>query len=163
MQNKKILKYTVLVLAFVIPGFVFFFLKKFGKNEFEVTPLYQDRPPVQVADCPPLDNVPYRIPETIINALGGFGSSRLVLYCFTNDEQQLNRVNETFNSDEIRWVKVVSLQDSLALWSRCYLFVSEQKPLLLVDKHRRIRGHYFNTREDVDRLLMEAAIILKKY
>jgi hypothetical protein len=49
------------------------------------------------------------------------------------------------------------------VWSRCYLFNTEQKPLLLVDQQGKIRGHYFNTREDVDRLLTEATIILKKY
>lgn len=153
----------VLVLAFVIPGSVFLFLKKFGKNEFAVTPLYQDAPPVRTPDCPPVGQGPYRIPPAILQSLGWPDSASLILYFFTEDEQQLSRVEATFLSPEITPVKVEPRQDSLALWSRCYLFITEQRPLLLVDQDGRIRGHYGNTREEVDRLLMETAIILKKY
>ncbi|QOI98656.1 MAG: hypothetical protein HRU69_14715 [Flammeovirgaceae bacterium] len=160
MLSRKFLKYIVLVLAFVIPGFVFFFLKKFGKNEFEVAPLYQDGPPVQAPGCPPFGPEPYRVPDAILDSLGGFGSTPLILYAFIREDQQLMRVKESFAANEITLVKVMTVRDSLA---RCYLFIAEQKPLVLVDQDRRIRGHYFNTREDVDRLLTEAAIILKKY
>ncbi|MCK6617732.1 MAG: hypothetical protein L6Q51_08810 [Cyclobacteriaceae bacterium] len=160
MRSRKFLKYIVLALAFVIPGFVFFFLKKFGKNEFEVPPLYQDGPPMQVTGCPPLKAEAYSISETILDSLNGFGSSLLVLYAFMQDDQQLKRVKESFNAHEVALVNIMTNHKNLA---RCYLFVTEQKPLVLVDQDRRIRGHYFNTREDVDRLLTEAAIILKKY
>lgn len=160
MLNRKFLKYIVLVLAFVIPGFVFFFLKKFGKNEFEVAPLYQDVPPVPAAGCPPPGLEPYLVPDAILDSLGEFGSTPLVLYAFMQDNQQLRRVKESFNAHEVSLVNITTNHENLA---RCYLFLTKQKPLVLVDQDRRIRGHYFNTREDVDRLLTEAAIILKKY
>jgi hypothetical protein len=163
MRNRGALKYLVLILAFILPGFVFFFLKKFGKNEFDVAPLYRDALPARTSDCPPVGPGPYRIPETILKSLGWSEPARLTLYAFTADEQQLGRIADAFEGDEVYLVKVTYGHDSLAVWSRCYLFNTEQKPLLLVDQQRQIRGHYFNTREEVDRLLTEAAIILKKY
>jgi len=163
MQNRGLLKYLVLVVAFILPGLIFLFLKKFGKNEFDVAPLYHDVLPARAADCPPVEQGPYRIPLTVLQSLGWSESAHLTLFSFGADDRQLDRVTSAFGREEINLVKVTIGLDSLAVWSRCYLFNTEQKPLLLVDQKRQIRGHYFDTREDVDRLLTEATIILKKY
>lgn len=157
------MKYLVLVLAFILPALVFLFLKKFGKNEFEVAPLYRDALPARAAGCPPVEQAPYRIPLTVLRSLGWSESVHLTLFSFGADDRQLNRITGAFGRDEINVVKVTIAHDSLGMWSGCYLFNTEQKPLLLVDQERQIRGHYFNTREDVDRLLTEATIILRKY
>ncbi|GIV36137.1 MAG: hypothetical protein KatS3mg032_0516 [Cyclobacteriaceae bacterium] len=53
--------------------------------------------------------------------------------------------------------------DSISYYVECYLFVPEQKDKILVDKAGRIRGYYGTSREEIDKLIMEASIMLKKY
>ncbi len=163
MQHNKVGKSIVLVLAFVIPGLVFVFLKKFGKNEFEVTPLYTDTLPAALPGCPPVKELPYRIPESVLKSLGWSDSVSLCLLLFS--EAPVKRVADVFPQHAVRQLAVIGQvsPDTLIHWKKCFLFVDEQKSLLLVDRDRRVRGHYVNTREDVDRLLTEATIILKNY
>ncbi|MFN3840765.1 MAG: hypothetical protein ACK4RF_08660 [Cyclobacteriaceae bacterium] len=168
MQSKKFRKWLVLFLALVIPACIYIFLKKFGQNQFDVAPLYAEAPPELPGDCPPHQGGPYRIPEFVLESLGWSDSASLFLFLFTEGGHPVGRITEAFQPDELRQVPVNAgnnpvVEADLSWWNACYLFVSEQRPLLLVDKERQIRGHYGNTREDIDRLLMEAAIILRKY
>lgn len=162
---KMTVKYVVLILAFVLPALIFLFLKKFGKNRFEVSPLYTDGVPVRNTGCPPLPPGPYHIPDSILTFFGAGRSARLMLFSLPTGEpsNQQDRIMNAFKKRELELVNMVA-DEKFSAWNDCFLFIPEQKNSLLVDTVGAIRGYYnLASREDVDKLLMEAAIILHKY
>lgn len=162
MQGKKIL---FLFLALLLPIFVFLFLKIFGKNEFAVPPLYQDTAPEKLADCPPV-KLPYKLPNNILQQSVHTGDSLGLIYfkegtVARESHNQMARVESTFKQDPISFIT----PDSALLQSKaCVFFMKSPFDLVLIDYHGLIRGQYIsNDREDVDRLITEIDIILKKY
>ncbi|MBX2945230.1 MAG: hypothetical protein KF725_05310 [Cyclobacteriaceae bacterium] len=178
----KGLKLILLVLALALPIGIFLFLKIFGKNEFSVEPYYITG--VSVPDgCPLPAARAYAIPERILNRLSWSEKDSLTLFLIALKEDgkaNLERIQDRFLDHELRkvWVQIdsnsldfdpigkavfISL-DSLKIFKTCFFFLKEPYNLLLVDNKRRIRGMYvLNNREEIDRLLLEAKIILKKY
>ena len=178
----KVLKLILLLLALALPVLIFMFLKFFGKNEFAVDPLYQEGPPaVEVCVQPP--NGPYAIPAEILNELGWSEKDSLTLIYVakpSDGSQAWGRIRENFTPEDLPILKITAADalmdsafveefiqipsDSLQTLKRCFLFLQEPYNLLLVDSKRRIRGHYpLDNREEIDRLIMEVEIILKKY
>lgn len=168
----------MLTAGLFVPVAVMLFLKIFGKNEFEVKPFYQDTLPVRPSYCPDNAKVPYTLPASMLARLNSTGSSSLVLCWFSKpDIVVLQRIRNLFSEEELAMVAAVAdLQnddllktslhipsDSISFYNSCYLFLPEQKSAVLVDKTGRIRGYYHTTRDEIDRLLMEVSIILKKY
>ncbi|MDH4057842.1 MAG: hypothetical protein OEU76_03720 [Cyclobacteriaceae bacterium] len=175
----KVTKIVFLVLALVLPVLIFIFLKFFGKNQFDVAPLFMEG--VELVDgCLHQSTGQYKVPAPILEGMFWTGGDSLILFYFPENEPQssITRIKEAFGPSEVpiveistttvssqKTTKFVQVQeDSLLLWKKCYLFISKPYDLILVDHQRRIRGFYQSTdREEVDRLLMEASIILKKY
>ncbi len=178
----KGLKFFLLVLALALPIGIFLFLKYFGKNEFSVEPLYSTG--VSVPDgCPIPAAGAYAIPERVLNRLSWSERDSLTLFFIASKvdgKASPERIHGRFLEHELRrvWVQidsnlldfepigkaVIISPDSLKIFKACFFFLKEPYNLLLVDNKRRIRGNYvLNNREEIDRLLLEAKIILKKY
>lgn len=168
----------MLTAGLFVPVAVMLFLKIFGKNEFEVKPFYQDALPERPSYCPDNVKVPYTVPASILTRLNSTGSSSLVLCWFSKpDNTVLQRIRNSFSEKELAVVAATAdLQngdllktslnipsDSISFYNSCYIFLPEQKHAVLVDKLGRIRGYYNTTRDEIDRLLVEVSIILKKY
>lgn len=159
-------QFIFLLIALVLPGCVFVFLKIFGKNEFAVEPLYSSVGPEVPAGCSPV-TVPYYVPDSIVKQLN-FRQDSLVLVMLgdltADGVTQLKRVEEEYNTDPIHQTVIGSSDPRMPSWKKCIFFMREPFDLVLVDRKGALRGQYSsNDREDVDRLLTEITIILKKY
>jgi hypothetical protein len=159
-------KIIFLFLALVLPIGIFLFLKYFGKNEFAVQPLYSTEYPVIEAGCPAVKSIPYSIPDSVMIQLP-FENADLLLLQFgsTGNESanQTTRIQKEFTNDPVKLFIPPDTQQT-TVWRRCVFFLKEPFDLALVDRHGVIRGQYTsNDREDVDRLVTELSILLKKY
>jgi len=166
MKGKGIL----LLIALVLPSCVFVFLKFFGKNEFAVEPLFQERPLGGIpAECGEI-TFPYHLPDSVIrNIHEGTGKDSIALvyvpgYLNVEGKKQINRITESFGYpsfirglliDQTRWEE---------RYRKCVFLLPDSYNAIVADKKGTIRGQYnINDREDVDRLLTELTIIFKKY
>ncbi len=162
MQGKKIL---FLFLALLFPICVFIFLKMFGKNEFAVPPLYQDTPPEIQAGCTPV-KLPYKVPHKIQDAIIAPTDSLVLVYFKSTDpsnesQNQIIRTEKEFEKDPLT---IITADTLIAQYRSCVFFLKEPNDLILIDHSGLIRGQYVsNDREEVDRLITEVDIILKKY
>lgn len=157
MQGKKAL---FLFLALALPVSIFIFLKFFGKNEFEVAPLYQDTAPTVVADCGFTYNTGYTLPDTVIAQLIAFKQNELYLIHFSPIS---SRMKEEIRYGEVTFVDggTLSQEDQ---FKKCVLVIPANEDIVVVDNQGRIRGYFDSSdREDIDRLFLELEIILKKY
>ena len=161
-------KFGFLSLALILPLLVFIFLKFFGKNEFVVEPLFQIRAAKLLPDCPEI-NYPYFINDSsyqFIKQEHGQDSLLIILYESKSkdldaSEMQLTRLQESFKLGNGLGLKRISNSDKSI---ECSLRLASPLDLVLVDGKKRIRGQYnSNDRDDVDRLMTELDIILKKY
>ena len=158
-------KPILLFLALLFPACVFVFLKFFGKNEFIVPPLYTDAYPDGIKECGVRVTLPYHIPEDVKSSLL-FSQDSLILVHFgelsTDSEKQLERVSNEFGK-AIK-LQVMQASDSVRKLKKCVFFLKDSYDLVVVDRAGLIRGQYISDdREEVDRLLMELAILFKKY
>jgi hypothetical protein len=181
-------KPILLFLALVLPVAVFVFLKFFGKNEFAVPVLFEDGIATPVGCESFRYDVPYSIPDTILAKFSWGSNDSISLVVFsgtTNAEQQeqsiqLNRIFTEFPSDNFKIVflsenvmsektkleneRLMMVNWQLSSARSCAFLLKPTDNTVLLDSKKRIRGQY-NTanREDVDRLIMEIKIMLKKY
>ena len=164
MRGKKIL---FLFLALLLPICVFLFLKIFGKNEFAVPPLYQDIAPEVQADCPPV-KLPYHVSAQIIEKTFLPDDSLGLIYFQANkpareSQNQISRIQEYC----AHYPLTLTTSDSIVFNNqlrKCIFFLKEPFDMVLIDRVGTIRGQYASgDREDVDRLITEIDIILKKY
>lgn len=186
-MNSK--KPILLFLALVLPVAVFIFLKFFGKNEFAVPVLFDEGIATPVGCESFKYDVPYSIPDTLLAKFSWNSSDSISLVVFrgtTDAEQQeqsiqFNRIFTEFPTDnfkivllsennkaeqsELENVRLVRVKEQQKSSVRsCVFLLKPTDNAALLDSKKRIRGQY-NTanREDVDRLIMEIKIILKKY
>lgn len=158
MQGKKAI---FLFLALLLPVTVFVFLKLFGKNEFAVPAFYQDKAPV--TECQFEYKAPYQVADSVMRLLHSDVDADLYLLHFS---QLSSRMQQEINLNEVGMVDATRIWDTSqrAHLRKCILAVPKSEDLILVDKEGKIRGYYLSTdREEVDRLLMELEILLKKY
>jgi len=158
-------KPILLFLALLFPACIFLFLKFFGKNEFAVPPLYTDSAPEGAKECGVSVALPYHIPDHVKSPLF-LSEDSLVLIHFGElnsvGAKQLERVSNEYG-------KAIKLQlmpasDSAMQLKSCIFFLKDRYDLVLVDRAGLIRGEYISDdREEVDRLLIELAILNKKY
>lgn len=158
-------KALFLFLALILPICIFIFLKLFGKNEFAVQPLYSDTYP-DSGDCKISVKLPYSIPDSVSRQLP-LNNDSLVLIVFgemnVDAANQIKRIETEFGTDPMALFFVASSEKSES-WRKCVFFLKAPLDLILVDRNGVIRGEYqSDDREDVDRLLTEVTIILKKY
>lgn len=161
----KLKKPILLFLALLFPACIFVFLKFFGKNEFTVSPLYTETYPDGIEKCGISVTLPYQIPENVKSSLF-LPEDSLVLVQFgelkKDSKKQLERVSNEYGK-AIK-LQFINSSDSARHLRECIFFLTDQYDLVLVDRAGLIRGQYAsNDREEVDRLLTELAILLKKY
>jgi hypothetical protein len=180
----KKIKAVVLILALALPVSIFLFLKYFGKNEFVVEPFFTDEMPEGRAhECGFAYAVPYQIPDSLLHQLGWNQQGALTLFSFdggASHASAYNRIKANFEEQDVKIMNLVTKGEEMApvrgIWTlaldkgltdrfkRCFFFLDEPNDLLLVDTQGRIRGYYqLSSREEIDRLLMEISIILKRY
>lgn len=191
-MNKSI-KVLFLVIAFVFPISIFVFLKLFGKNEFDVPALFTTEAPpahgcapVQLPYVVP-DSIQQklRLPADSLTVI--FFETR------TGEElNQRDRVKEQTASDPIQVLdadkafghypvtntpnasdsgaskenlhSVAMSGERIDALRRCVFFVRGDTNVVMLDKRGAIRGQYkAGDREEMDRLLTEVAILLRKY
>ena len=155
-------KAVLLFLALLFPACIFVFLKYFGRNEFNVPPLYADVYPEEAKECDVAITLPYHVPKDIRSTLGD--SLTLIHFGATTalSEKQMNRViNE--HGKEIK-LQSLPLSDSITRLKKCIFFLKDSYDLVLLDNEGTIRGQYVSDdREEMDRLITELSILLKKY
>ncbi|MCU0356979.1 MAG: hypothetical protein MUE95_05320 [Cyclobacteriaceae bacterium] len=176
------LKAVVLLVALLLPVSIFLFLKYFGKNEFQVEPLYEtELPDWASSECAISHILPYQVPDSILLGIGWNKSYRLTLFSFyAGASPAYERIMTNYPEQDVRLINVVVRDQDftpvrglwtmpvdgelLAEWKKCFLFMSEPNDLILVDDEGRIRGYYqLDNREEIDRLLMELSIMLNRY
>lgn len=158
-------KPILLFLALLFPACVFVFLKIFGKNEFSVPPLYSETYPDAMEECGITVTLPYYISENLKSSFFTAEDS-LVLIHFgelkTDSKKQLERVSNEFEKGVK--LQTIHASESALNMRKCVFFLEDQYDLVLLDRAGLIRGQYIsNDREEMDRLLTELAILLKKY
>jgi hypothetical protein len=163
MRGKKII---FLFLALLLPVAIFLFLKIFGKNQFDVAPLYQDSIS-NVGNCGIDYGTPYFLPDSVMKHFKTDSEASLFLLNFSASESVVKRVLEEADDTEVKILLPSSFQvafPDLNFLKNCILLLGSSHDIVLIDNQNRIRGYYKSSaREDIDRLLVEISIILKKY
>lgn len=146
---------------------VFVFLKLFGRNEFHVPPLHQDTIPVSKADCHLRYMTPYRVADSVMAELKSNASDSLfVIYFDPAPAEAMERLAVEFNADPLAIFPAQDLVNipDLNFLKTCILLMEDETSVALLDHRNRVRGYYDGAdRDDVDRLIVEIKIILKKY
>ena len=160
MKGKKVL---FLFLALLLPVVIFIFLKFFGKNEFEVPMIYADGVSNPPSDCGIEYSKPYILHDSIRTNFKT-KSSILVVDFSGQPSTEMQVVREEFEKDPVEIKSAASLNFAEEkIFRECVLLLKDPDELVLIDSKNQIRGYYQNTREDVDRLILELKILLKKY
>src|SRR5690606_28323379 len=104
-------KAILLIIALLLPAAAFVFLKYFGKNQFDVNPLYQESLGDLAEQCPGQYSVPYVVPDTVLARLNFSTQPSLTIVAFAEKDsldmkKQLNRVHEQFADTAVtlKWV-----------------------------------------------------------
>lgn len=156
-----------LFLALLLPVLIYVFLKLFGKNEFNVEPLFQDsKVAVDRKDCGPI-SFPYKISADVLNTIITANDS-LALICFDgldeDSKKEFPRLKEELRTDPIRITITDPGTESQSKWYECIFIMSQPSDMVLVDRKGTIRGQYESSdRDEIDRLKTEITIILKRY
>lgn len=162
-------KVIFMVLAFVLPISIFVFLKMFGRNEFDVPPLFVKEAPVPPEGCDHHPVFPYAVPDSIRARYQLSADSLTVIFFGQLSGEQLNqldRVREQTTTDPVHVMQPDgpahdTLTESIR---RCIFFLDDELDVVMVDRRGVIRGQYSAAdRDDIDRLLTEITILLKKY
>lgn len=160
-------KVVFLFLALLLPVCIFLFLKIFGKNEFDVAPLHEQGVPDAPAYCNLTYPSPYVLPDSVMKLISKDSHAPLVILNFSGEEAVLQRVYDEVSESEVRSVQPRALalrEEQLSFLKNCVLLLKDPYDIVLVDNQKRIRGYYQgSSREEIDRLLIEVSIILKKY
>jgi hypothetical protein len=157
----KIRKSILLSLALLLPVCIFLFLKFFGKNQFDVPALYTNGVGERPAGCTFHYGIPYYLPDSIFNSIARVKARVYVVNLSPEQKVVSDRVSGEFPSTDD--VKIVSPAFS-DQEKKCGLLLKKPYDIILIDEQKQIRGFYVsNNREEIDRLLIEISIILKKY
>ncbi len=164
-MNRKSL---FLLIALLLPVLVFIFLKFFGKNEFAVVPLFQTSESEVPAGCDSV-TIPYFLSDSsYLNFNQGHESDSLLIIFYeamseelAKSDMQLSRLTEYLQVDEaVGFKRITETSKSI----ECALLLKPSLDMALLDSKKRIRGQYnSNDRDEVDRLMTELDIILKRY
>lgn len=183
-------KIVFLCLALLMPVLVYLFLKTFGRNEFDVPVLYTDSVTVP-RECQPLTyNVPYVIPDSVLQQVSWNREDSLTLLVFDDTDRvrqhersiQVTRIFTAFKAEPLQVVKiytdmnpgstqverlnVIGIPEAEYTRLRsCVFLLNPEQDAVLIDRQKRIRGQYnLLKREDADRLIMEELnILFEKY
>lgn len=184
---KKIL---LLFFALLLPLLIYFFLKTFGKNEFDVPVLFADSVTAPVSCNLYSYQAPYVIADSILQRTSWNNQDSLTIYIFEDGDKEkkhersihVTRIFEQFENVPLRVVCIYDQGTSTGFKSssvtsigvqaddfmrtrNCVFLLSPENDAVIVDRQRRIRGQYNLTkRQDADRMIMEEMnILLKRY
>ena len=152
-------KYIFLFLALLLPILVFLFLKFFGRNEFDIPIQFVNGVPDSL-QCEALHSKgQYILPDSIFKVNTLMGANLIV----GGDESFVSRLKEDFTGKDWQIIFTKDMTDSLKI-KNCILFLKKPWTAVLVDNQKRIRGYYaLHHRDDMDRLIVDMAILTKKY
>jgi hypothetical protein len=161
MKGKKGL---FLFLALLLPVAVFVFLKFFGKNEFEVPLIYANGVSDAPAECGLEYPVPYVLHDSLMLKLRAEETSMLVLDFSGQSSTEMQVVRDEFAKDKVMIKSASSINFADEKFVReCVLLLKNPNEIVLIDSKNQIRGYYQNSREEIDRMILEIKILLKKY
>jgi hypothetical protein len=165
MKEKKIL---FLTLALLLPVAIFIFLKIFGRNQFDVPAIYQEGKVDAPENCNFPYPTPYFIPDSITTCLKLKDADSLsVIYFEPALHVPLKRVSVAFHDAPIKIiapVDLLALKINVDVLKECILLMKPPHSMVLIDHRNRIRGYYDGSdRDEMDRLIAEMNIILKRY
>jgi hypothetical protein len=156
-------KFIYLFLALLLPGLIFVFLRKFGKNEFNIPVYYETGVTDAPAACGQLSNsvskwqiLYYRVIRTANKPI------LVVTDSSTDVKRNLSRLKSELNDS----FSVVFPESNTrwASWLDCAFLLQKPWTAVLIDAQGQIRGYYSPaSREESDRLLVEIRILLKQY
>ncbi|MCX8491549.1 MAG: hypothetical protein ORN54_10825 [Cyclobacteriaceae bacterium] len=153
-------KIFFLSLALLLPVIVFLFLKKFGRNQFDISVYHKDSVEY-IVGCERVFEAPYVIADSVASEIGWQGKEATLISFSEIPLEGLMRLKEDFEPSQLQ---IVSLNALEVARLKCFFLVSEKYNSVLVDGKKQIRGYYqLATREEADRLLMEISILLKDY
>ena len=173
-------KWIYLFLALALPGLIFIFLKKFGRNEFDV-PVYFEKGIIEDSVCGISTSSIYHVPDSIINKyFTGQSHARVaVVHPFVKDDlKEVERIAEKYSNDELEIILLSGVPNNpntnlnrkfldynqFGITVHCLLRIQEPWSVVLLDGKNQIRGFYDGSRRDeMDRLDLELSILLKKY
>lgn len=168
-MNKKS---VYLFLALLLPAIIFVFLKYFGKNEFAIPVYYRNGIDSVSISCGGDYTKPYVVPDSVLTAIDAARKQpRVIVFEPTEPSRiELNRLTDIFIPEEFTRTEVMIQQTTgisetrYRRWISCIFFVKKPYNTVLVDEENRIRGYYaVDNREEMDRLILEMQILLKKY
>jgi len=166
-------KLIYLFLALLLPGLIFVFLRKFGKNEFNIPVYYEAGVEGTSGTCGPY-LAPYKVADSVLQIIGkanspilvviGKANSPILVVTDTSAEVKRNLTHlksefgDTFSlttsEADARWL----------FWVDCVFLLQKPWTAVLIDAQGRIRGYYAPaSREEADRLMVELRILLKQY
>jgi hypothetical protein len=139
----------------------------FGRNEFAVAPLHQEAVNA-VPGCDFKYPLPYTLPDSIMSAIGmTSGDSLYAVYFDAAYEQQFRRVSVELGEAPVKIIgpSAIRWKDAdLPMVKACILLMDNKHSAVLIDHRKRIRGYYdASDRDEVDRLIVEINVILKRY
>ncbi len=158
----NIKKVVILVVGLVLPIGIFLFLKIFGENKFEVVPLFQTELPASAKDCRDIQ-FPYFIPTEIVDKFITKENGVSVVL-MDSDLAVLSRIFDQFSSDPVSIKKIDASTTMLGKSLKtCVFLLHDPYDIVLFDKQGIVRGQYYSgDRDEIDRLILELSIILKK-
>ncbi len=158
------MKKVILIIALLFPIGVFVFLRFFGKNEFTI-PVYYEKGIETIPEaCAKNYQAPYLVSDSLLINFGWSGRPVLIVTDTSQSVQKgLMRLDEEL-STEIQTILLSGERNYLDQVFMCDLLLQKPWTTVLLDDQRRIRGYYDpKTREEVDRLIVELKILLRKY
>jgi len=161
-------KWVYLFFAILLPILLTFFLKYFGKSEFNIPVYYEAgiKPDTLSATCRYQYAAPYKIADSVIRNLSSKNASKAIIITIdstTETKKNFERIDEELVSREYDFV-VLKNDSSFDRLKSCIFFLEKPWTTMLIDNQNRIRGYYAPaTREETDRLIVELKILLKKY
>jgi hypothetical protein len=158
------MKKVILIIALLFPIGVFVFLRFFGKNEFTIPVYYENGIETIPTACTRKYQSPYLVSDSLLINFGWSGRPVLIVTDTSQSVQKgLMRLDEELSA-EIQTIFLSGEKDYLDQVFMCDLLLQKPWTTVLLDDQRKIRGYYDpKTREEVDRLIVELKILLKKY
>ncbi|MBS1558523.1 MAG: hypothetical protein JST69_07315 [Bacteroidetes bacterium] len=152
-------KSVYLFLALLFPILIFFFLKFFGRSEFDIPIQYESGVPDSLRCTPHNERGQYFLPDSLFK---GRKLQRANLFVGDNENEIFHLKDDVGDTDwQVIFLREMPHPETI---KNCILFLKKPWTAVLVDNQKRIRGYYSLThRDDLDRLKIELTILMKKY
>lgn len=153
------------MLAFLVPGLIFIFLKIFGNNQFDIPVYYKDGLTDAPTECHLSSKGQYYVSDSVLRQVNWANGAALWFSGLTSGEKkELIRVLGSRKPVNLQLVNLDSVDaEGRENVKACDLLMKKPWNAVLTDEQKRIRGYYsLSTREELDRLEIELEILLKK-